>query len=140
MMMNRNDAIIDYVESLSGHALADIMERLGDYTCEFTNSTWSPMEEFNNCFDGYAPIEVAEIVSNGDFDITDDYFRCEFGSIESCTTAQRSSEAEYFDDDIADYLVRYGNADIDTGDEILNRLVHAPETAMFNENYEMIAR
>ena len=140
MMMNRNAAIIEYVNDMSAHALADIMERLGDYTGEFTNSTWSPMEEFNNCFEGYTPIEVAEIVSNGDFDITDDYFRCEFGSIESCTTAQRSAEAECFVDDIADYLVRYGNADIDTGDEILNRLISATENAMFNENYEMIAR
>lgn len=139
-MMNRNAAIIDYVESLGGHALADIMERLEDYTGMFTNSTWTPMEEFNNCFEGYMPIEVAEIVSNGDFDINDDYFRCESGSIESCTTAQRSAEAEYFDDDIAYYLVHHAKADTDTGDEILNRLISAPETAMFNDNYEMIGR
>lgn len=140
-MMNREDAIRRFIECASAEEVNHIMSMLSQYTNEFAEIEWYPMCEFNIMFEMLSPFEVAELVNNGEFDTRDDWFRIEYGgNLESASDSIMVDDICYWEDDVADYLIKYGDSDTDTGNDILNNIVHAPETAMFNENYEMIAR
>lgn len=140
-MMNRKDAISRFIADACAEEVNHIMSMLSQYTNEFAEIEWYPMDEFNFMYEGLSPFEVAELVNKGDFDTGDDWFRIDYyGNLESASDSIMVDDISYWEDDVADYLIKYGDSNTDTGNDILNNIVHADETAIFNENYEIIAR
>lgn len=140
-MMNRKDAISRFIADACAEEVNHIMSMLSQYTNEFAEIEWYPMDEFNFMYEGLSPFEVAELVNKGDFDTGDDWFRIDYyGNLESASDSIMVDDISYWEYDVADYLIKYGDSNTDTGNDILNNIVHADETAIFNENYEIIAR
>lgn len=140
-MMNRKDAISRFIADACAEEVNHIMIMLSQYTNEFAEIGWYPMDEFNFMYEGLSPFEVAELVNKGYFDTGDDWFRIDYyGNLESASDRIMVDDIRYWEYDVADYLIKYGDSNTDTGNDILNNIVHADETAIFNENYEIIAR
>lgn len=141
-MLNRNTAIERYVNDLSAWDINYLASRLSEYTNEFSGLEWYPMGEFNEMFGGMEPYEVAVMLNRGNFDTNDDYFRLpEYNvDIESVDDSTMKDDVYAWAEDVIRFLVHDADSETTTGDEILDRLIHADEHAMFNENYEMIAR
>lgn len=141
-MMNRNTAIERYVYDLGAEGINHLASWLSEYTNEFAGLEWYPMCEFNEMFCGMEPYEVAVMLNRGNFDTNDDWFRLpEYNvDIESVDDSTMKDDVYAWADDVIRFLLQDTDSATSTGDEILDRLIHASENAMFNENYEMIAR
>lgn len=136
-MMNRENAIRNYIESLFGEELNRIMFYLADDTNEFVDLVWYDMDVFNLMFDGTNPFQIAGLVSHGNFDTNDTYFRLDsYGNLESTDNHGMAEDCLYWSTDIANYCVRYADENTDTGNDTLNRLIRATEDTMFNDEYE----
>lgn len=139
-MMNRNTAIERYVNDLSAWDINHLASWLSEYTNEFAGLEWYPMCEFNEMFGGMEPYEVAVMLNRGNFDTNDDYFRLpDYNvTIESVDDSTMKDDVYAWADDVIRFLVQDADSGTTTGDAILDRLIHADEHAMFNENYEEI--
>ena len=134
MIMNREQAIRDYVESLRAQDINNLADYVSAFTNQFTEVEWYPMDYFNEMYGGMPPFDIAEMVSMGDFNPDNDWFR--YGNyLESTDDATMKDDVYAWADDLIDYFVAPGE-EIFTGDSVLDRMINAPENAMFNDNYE----
>lgn len=141
-MLNRNTAIERYVYDLGAEGINNLASWLSQYTNEFAGLEWYQMYEFNEMFGGMEPYEVAVMLNRGNFDTNDDWFRLPDYNvdIESVDDSTMKDDVYAWADDVIRFLLQDADSETSTGDTVLDSLIHAPETAMFNENYEMIAR
>ena len=139
-MLNRNTAIERYVYDLGAAGINNLARYLSEYTNEFAGLEWYEMFEFNEMFGGMEPYEVAVMLNRGNFDTNDDWFRLpDYNvAIESVDDSTFADDVYAWADDVIRFLVQDADSETSTGDTVLDSLIHAPETAMFNENYEMI--
>ena len=140
MIMNREQAIRDYVESLSSEEVNQIASMLSQYTNEFTELEWYPMEEFNLMYEGMCPFEIAKMVDNADFNPYDDWFRpCGYNcNLESASDSIMIDDVCYWRDDVINFLIHTEGEEVFTGNAMLDKIVNSSDRAMFNDNYDNI--
>ena len=81
-------------------------------------------------------MEIAQLVSYGDFNPCDDYYGFDgYGNLKSYSDYELDKEIDMYKDDIVDCLM---NFDGDLYDETLQSIVDADDDAVFNEDYEEI--
>lgn len=140
MIMNREQAIRDYVESLSSEEVNQIASMLSQYTNEFADLEWYPMDEFNLMYESMTPFEIAEMVSKGDFNPGNEWFRpCgDNYNLESASDSIMIDDVCYWMDDVINFLIHTEGEEVFTGNSILDKIVNSSDRAMFNDNYDNI--
>lgn len=137
MEMTKKEAIRSYVEQLSRSDLANLLQCINRYDGCFEEETCYDMDEFDEVLFGHTPMEIAQMIHFGEFNLNDDYFRFDvYGNLESLSGREFSDEAERLESDIINRLVNHYNGDTPWAD--LDYLVHADDNKVFNEDFEEV--
>ena len=135
--MTREQAIRNYVKQLNGDDLTYLLQHMNWYDGCFEETAYYDMEEFDEVLSGRTPMEIAQMIFFGDFNLNNDYFRFNgYGNLESADWPDVVAEAEDLESDIINHLVHYYSGDTPWPD--LDDLVDADEDTLFNEDYEEV--
>lgn len=135
--MTREQAIRNYVKQLNGDDLTYLLHHMNWYDGCFEETAYYDMEEFDEVLSGHTPMEIAQMIFFGDFNLNNDYFRFNgYGNLESADWPDVVAEAEDLESDIINRLVHYYSGDTPWPD--LDDLVDTDEDTLFNEDYEEV--
>lgn len=138
MTMTREQAIRNYVETISNAELVELLQHMNAYDSCFDDAIYYDMDSFDEILDGYTPMEIAQMIWFGnDFNPNNDYFRFNaYGNLESADWRDVEVEAEDLKDDIIDHLVNCYSGDTPWAE--LDYIVDSDDDAIFNEDYEEV--
>ena len=135
--MTREQAISKYVEQLNGDDLTYLLQHMNRYDNCFEEASYYDMDEFDEFLSGNTPMEIAQMISFGDFNPNNEYFRFDaYGNLESADWHDVVAEAEDLVDDIIDHLVTGYSGDTPWPD--LDDLVNADADAIFDEDFDEV--
>lgn len=136
-MMNREQAIENYVNQMNGVELRDLVTDLSVNEGAFSDLEWFDMCNFDDYMEGRTPTEIADMIFFGDFNPNHDYFRFNgYGNLESADIYGVEEDIRGWSGDIVDYL--QGTHYTSTWDSTLKALVEADDDTMFDEDYEEV--
>lgn len=134
--MSKEEAIRNYVEGLSTGDLRDVVNDINGWDGSLDNLQYYTMDEFDELMGSYTPIEIAQLVSYGDFNPCDDYYGFDgYGNLKSYSDYELDKEIDMYKDDIVDCLMSFDGS---LYDDTLQGIVNADEDALFDEDYEEI--
>ena len=138
MTMTREEAIRNYVEHLMGDDLAVLLQHMNAYDGCFVDCVYYDMDVFDEFLDGYAPLEIAQMIFfGGGFNPNDEYFHFNaYGNLESANWRDVVDVAEDLVYDIIGHLLTSYNGDTPWPD--LDHLVDADDDAIFDDDFEEI--
>ena len=135
--MTREQAIRNYVENLMGDDLANLLQHMNAYDGCFEEATYYDMDSFDEFLSGRTPMEIAQMIFEGDFNPNNRYFRFNgYGNLESVDWHDIVVEAEDLVDDLIYQLVNCYRGYTPWRD--LDDLVYADGDTVFNENFEEV--
>lgn len=127
--MDKRDRIYDYLENLDND---DYLEIVNEYQSKNNLDTVYPIDEFDSELDSFSPSEIADMVTDGNYSSSDEYFTYDNYTV---TTYSDLCEVEDYDA-IADYIIEHddslGNGEIrdildDSGEKTI--IVHFGDEA-----------
>ena len=134
--MNKEDAIRNYVENMDSEGLRTLVNDINAWDGSLDNLQCYTMDEFDELMTGYTPMEIAQLVSYGDFNPCDDYYGFDgYGNLKSYSDYELDKEIDMYKDDIVDCLMSFDGS---LYDDTLQSIVNADEDALFDEDYEEI--
>lgn len=137
MTMTREQAIHNYVETISNGELVELLQHMSAYDGCFGDTIYYDMDSFDEFMDGYTPLQIAQMIWFGEFNPNDDYFRFNaYGNLESADWRDVEVEAEDLKDDIIYHLVNSYSGDTPWAE--LDYIVDSDDDAIFNEDFEEV--
>lgn len=134
--MNKEDAIRNYVESMDAECLRQLVNDINAWDGSLDDLQYYDMDDFDELMSDYTPMEIAQLVSYGDFSPCDEYYGFDgYGNLKSYSDYELDKEIDMYKDDIVDCLMSF---DGDLCDDTLQDIVDADDDAVFNEDYEEI--
>lgn len=134
--MDKEQAIRNYVESMDAEGLRTLVNDINAWDGSLDNLQYYTMDEFDELMTGYTPMEIAQLVSYGDFSPCDEYYGFDgYGNLKSYSDYELDKEIDMYKDDIVDCLMSFDGS---LYDDTLQGIVNADEDALFDEDYEEI--
>lgn len=134
--MDKEQAIRNYVESMDAEGLRTLVNDINAWDGSLDNLQCYTMDEFDELMTGYTPMEIAQLVSYGDFNPCDEYYGFDgYGNLKSYSDYELDKEIDMCKDDIVDCLMSFDGS---LYDDTLQSIVNADEDALFDEDYEEI--
>ena len=134
--MNKEEAIRNYVDNMDAEGLRALVNDINAWDGSLDNLQYYTTDEFDELMTGYTPMEIAQLVSYGDFNPCDDYYGFDgYGNLKSYSDYELDKEIDMYKDDIVDCLMSFDGS---LYDDTLQSIVNADEDALFDEDYEEI--
>ena len=90
MTMTKKEAIKYHIEQMNDDDLINLINGIYSYSGDYDLYVFYHMNEFNEVYEGYTPMEIVEEITYayGDFNVADDYFHYDYaGRLSSCDEA-----------------------------------------------------
>lgn len=137
MTMTREEAIRNYVETISNAELVELLHHMQSFDGCFEEAIYYDMDEFDYFMSDYTPMNIAQMIWFGEFNPNADYFRFNaYGNLESADWRDVEVEVEDFKDDIIDHLVNSYSGNTPWAE--LDYIVDSDDDALFNDDFEEV--
>lgn len=137
MTMTREQAIRNYVETISNAELVELLQDINAYDGSFEDAIYYDMSEFDEFLSNHTPMEIAKMIWFGEFNPNHDLFHFNaYGNLESAHWNDVEAEAEDLKDDIIDHLVNSYSGDTPWAE--LDHIVDSDDDAIFNDDFEEV--
>lgn len=134
--MTKEQAIKKYINEMEVLDLRDVVISVNCYDGGFDWLAWEDLDNLDDVLCDMSPTKIIDLILNGDFRNTDDYFRFDgYGNLETCSEFEMKDELNESRDEIAEYLCDFQG---DLWDDTLQNIIDSPDEAMFNEEYQRI--